>query len=134
MFMPWEAPNRRNPSTALCARGAARRLWNLAEEAWAEAETAFRGYGQPLEKVISFLYLGRLRTEMDDDWPAVISNIQKAERSWALLSRTPSREGHRWELPDNYPVFTVVMAIYHYVERIWRILVTPVFLYKIYYY
>ena len=39
---------------------------------------------------------------------------------------------HRWELPGNYPVFTAVMVIYHYVERIWRILVTPVFLYKIY--
>ena len=32
---------------------------------------------------------------------------------------------HRWELPGNYPVFTVVMVIYHYVERIWIILVTP---------
>ena len=32
---------------------------------------------------------------------------------------------HRWELPDNYPVFTMVMVIYHYVERIWRIIVTP---------
>ena len=34
---------------------------------------------------------------------------------------------HRWELPGNYPVFTVVMVIYHYIERIWRILVTPIF-------
>ena len=25
---------------------------------------------------------------------------------------------HRWELPGNYPVFSVVMVIYHYVERI----------------
>ena len=32
-----------------------------------------------------------------------------------------------WELPSNYPVFTVVMVIYHYVERIWRIPVTPIF-------
>ena len=32
---------------------------------------------------------------------------------------------HRWELPDNYPVFAVVMVIYHYVQRIWRVLVTP---------
>ena len=39
---------------------------------------------------------------------------------------------HRWELPGNYPVFTVVMVIYHYVERIWRILVTPIFTYNIY--
>ena len=34
---------------------------------------------------------------------------------------------HRWELPGNYPVLTVVMVIYHYVERIWRILITPIF-------
>ena len=25
----------------------------------------------------------------------------------------------------NYPVFTLVMAIYHYVERIWRVLIIP---------
>ena len=34
---------------------------------------------------------------------------------------------HRWELPGNYPVSIVVMVIYHYVERIWIILVTPNF-------
>ena len=34
---------------------------------------------------------------------------------------------HRWELPGNYPVLTVVMVIYHYVERIWGIIVTPDF-------
>ena len=39
---------------------------------------------------------------------------------------------HRQELPGNYPIFTVVMVIYHYVERIWIILVTPNFLYNIY--
>ena len=31
---------------------------------------------------------------------------------------------YRWELPGNYPVFTIVMVIYHYIERIWTILVT----------
>ena len=39
---------------------------------------------------------------------------------------------HRWELPVSHPVFNVVMVIYHYVERIWRILITPNYLYKIY--
>ena len=34
---------------------------------------------------------------------------------------------HRWELPGNYPVFTVVMVVYHYVEEIFIILVTPSF-------
>ena len=41
---------------------------------------------------------------------------------------------HRWELPCNYPVFTMVMLMYHYVEIIWRIIVTPIFVYNIYYY
>ena len=40
----------------------------------------------------------------------------------------------RWELPGNYHIFTVVMVIYHYVERIWRILLTPNLLYNIYNY
>ena len=39
---------------------------------------------------------------------------------------------HIRELPGNYPVFTVVMAIYHYVKIIWRILLTPNFSYNIY--
>ena len=39
---------------------------------------------------------------------------------------------HRWELPGNYPVFTVVMEMYHYVKRIRRILVIPDFSYNIY--
>ena len=33
--------------------------------------------------------------------------------------------GHSWELPTNYPVFTVLMVMYHYVDILWRILVTP---------
>ena len=39
---------------------------------------------------------------------------------------------NRWELLGNYPVFIVVMVIYHYVERIWKILVTPNCLYNRY--
>ena len=39
---------------------------------------------------------------------------------------------HRWKLPGNYPVFTVVMVICHYVERTWIILITPNFWYNIY--
>ena len=45
---------------------------------------------------------------------------------------SPSYGRHRWELPVNYPIFTVGMVTYHYVERIWRILVTPNVLYNIY--
>ena len=39
---------------------------------------------------------------------------------------------HIWELPVKYPIFTMVMVIHHYVERIWRIIDIPNFLYNIY--
>ena len=34
---------------------------------------------------------------------------------------------HGWELQGNYPVFNVLVEIYHYVEIIWRILIIPNF-------
>ena len=46
--------------------------------------------------------------------------------------RTISTCTHRWQLTGNYPVFSVVMVIYHHVERIWIIIITPNFLYDIY--
>ena len=39
---------------------------------------------------------------------------------------------HRQELTGNYPYFDVEIAIYHYVEIIWIIIITPNFLYDIY--
>ena len=45
--------------------------------------------------------------------------------STPIYFSTPSH--NRWELPDNYPVSTVVMVIYNYVERTWIIIVTPNF-------
>ena len=44
-----------------------------------------------------------------------------------IMSTYFSMTMHIWELPGNYPVFIMVMVIYHYAERIWRILVTPDF-------
>ena len=34
---------------------------------------------------------------------------------------------HRWELSGNYPVFTMVMAIYHYIEIIGELLLPVIF-------
>ena len=46
---------------------------------------------------------------------------------WSSLWPLIHTHKHRWSLTGTYTVFTVVMVIYCYVERIWRILVTPVF-------
>ena len=55
-------------------------------------------------------------------------NIVCARPVWGRLGTLLRR--HRWVLPVNYPVFSVVMVIYHYVERICRVLVIPNFLYN----
>ena len=55
----------------------------------------------------------------------------KKEISWILFQSSYCL-GNIWESPDNCLVFTVVMVMYHYVERIWIIIVTPNFSYKIY--
>ena len=58
----------------------------------------------------------------------VRSKNQRPVEVTYLLQYAPQ---HRWELLGNYPDFTVVMVIFHYVERIWRVLVTPNYLYNI---
>ena len=51
-----------------------------------------------------------------------------------IPSCTGTRSLLRWKLPGKYPVFNGVMVIYHHVERIWIIILTPYFLYNIYNY
>ena len=61
----------------------------------------------------------------------VVGHDMNAERE-GFASRSACTFLHRWELPVNYPVFSLVMVICHYLERIWRIVLTPNFLYDIY--
>ena len=54
---------------------------------------AFEAYGDPLENVTAFKYLGRVMTAGYDDWPAVVGNLQRARKSWGRLLQILSREG-----------------------------------------
>ena len=47
----------------------------------------FKEYGQPLTMVYSFKYLVQKLTEVDDNWPSVITNLWKTRKVWARLSR-----------------------------------------------
>ena len=42
------------------------------------SERAFKAYGEPLENVTTFRYLGRLLEAGDDDWLVVVGNLGKA--------------------------------------------------------
>ena len=86
--------NGRHPGTAQCAKGAERkRRWLAEMEPRENLERYLEAYGAPIESVLEFKYLGRILTEMDDDWLAVIRNLRKASRSWGFLSRVLGREG-----------------------------------------
>ena len=50
-------------------------------------ERTFQAYGEPLENVTAFNYLGIGLMAGDDDWKVVAGNLQKARRSWARMSR-----------------------------------------------
>ena len=60
----------------------------------------------------------------------------KGGKTWTSAEVEGKENGpggdHRWELPGKYPVFSVVMVIYHYFERTWRVIVTPILIYNIY--
>ena len=49
-------------------------------------ERSFEAYGEPLENMMAFKYLGKVMTAGDGDWPAVVGNLRKARKSWGRLS------------------------------------------------
>ena len=94
MLVPWRALNTRHKDTAMCRSGAERKRRRLTEAEIREStEMAFEAYGEQLQLVPRFTYLGRVMTAGDEDWPAVAGNIKKARRSWGRLQRILGREG-----------------------------------------
>ena len=41
----------------------------------------------------AFIYLGRVMTVGDDDWPEVVGKLQKVRKIWGWLLQILSREG-----------------------------------------
>ena len=67
----------------------------------------FEAYGEPLENVTAFKYLGRVMTEGDDDWPEVVGNLRKAREIWGQLSRILRQEGEDLKVLGHF--FKLVM-------------------------
>ena len=68
----------------------------------ASSERAFKAYGEPLENVTTFRYLGRVVTAGEDDWLAVVGNLGKARKSWGRLSRIMSRKGEDLKVSGSF--------------------------------
>ena len=87
-MVTWNALNRRHLSTTQCANGGGRKLRQLVEEElWKSLERAFQAYGEPLETVTLFKYMGRVLTVGDDNWPTVAGNLRKDRKNWTWMKR-----------------------------------------------
>ena len=75
-------------SSQLCKNGEVRKQQREAATASVQAlEVNFTAYGDILERVEVFKYLGRLMAMDDNDIPAARHNLRKARKVWARLSR-----------------------------------------------
>ena len=109
--MPWKDLNGRPVTTSQCDKGAEQKRQRLSEEdMWDITERDIQADGRPLAKVTSFKYLGRVLTEVDENWPAVVENLWKARKSWPRMERILGLEGTS---PQVFWVFfkVVVQAV-----------------------
>jgi hypothetical protein len=78
-----------------------------------------------LEQVSAFQYLGRPLSSMDDDWPAIYSNLSKVRQCWAMVSRVLTCEGaDPWTAATFYKV--IVQSTLPYGYKTWDVTVKVV--------
>ena len=119
MQVPQRALNGRHLGTAQCLKGADRkRRWLAEAETRENSERAFEAYGAPIESVMEFKYLGRILMATDDDWPAVVGNLEKARRSWGRLSRVLCREGAEPKVSQEFYI-AVTQAVLLFGSETW---------------
>jgi hypothetical protein len=81
--------NGRHYETALCKDRVVRKVQHaVAERTHLALLQTFTAYGEELERVEVFKYLGRLLAYDDNDTQAVRNNLKKAQSVWARLSHT----------------------------------------------
>ena len=103
MLVPWRDLNSCHKNTEMCRGGAEKKRRRLAEaEVRGSAEMAFEVYGEQLQTVPWFKYLGRILAEGGDDWPAVAGNLVKARKIWVRMQGIMSREGATKRVSGNF--------------------------------
>ena len=65
-------------------------------------EMACEVYGEKIETVPRFKYMGRILTKGDDDWPTVAGNLTKERKGWGRLQGILSREGATKRMSGNF--------------------------------
>ena len=63
------------------------------EDIWESLERAFQAYGETLDTVTFFKYMGRVLTAGDNDWTAVAGKLRKARNFLMWITTILIREG-----------------------------------------
>ena len=86
MLVPLKDLNRHHTTTAQCAKGSDQKhSWLAAEEMRESTARAFQAYISMIERVTSLKYLGKIMTDLYDNWLAVVGNMRKVSKRWARL-------------------------------------------------
>jgi hypothetical protein len=94
--------------TQLCHEGWERKKqYEAAEAAKVALNRTFTAYEEDLERVEVFKYLGRLLTYDNNDSQATQSNLKKARKSWARVSRVLRAENASSEVSGVFYKATV---------------------------
>jgi hypothetical protein len=107
--------------TRLCREGWIRgKQHEAAEAARVALRKTFTAYGDELERVEVFKYLGRLLAYDDNDSQAMRSNLKKARKSWAQVSRVLRAEN---AAPKVCGVFykATVQAVLLFGSETWKL-------------
>jgi Reverse transcriptase (RNA-dependent DNA polymerase) len=81
--------------------------------------TTFTVFGETIENVHEFKYLGRIITDTDDDKPTVTHNLNKAGKAWGQIYRLLSHEKKR-NLKAVVSVYrAIIQAILLYGSETW---------------
>ena len=80
--------NAKHTASATCREGVERIVQRKAAVENARAlDVSITAYGEELERVEVFKYLGRLMSMDNNDMPAVRANLTKARKCWKMLGR-----------------------------------------------
>jgi hypothetical protein len=107
--------------TSTCKKGRGRRSNEMLQNKQAEAEkVTFRVYGEELERVKEFRYLGRILTEDDDDTKNIIEQLKRARQKWNSIAKILKREGANAKTMAKF-YMAVVQAVLLYGAESWTI-------------
>ena len=111
----------RHQTTSTCKKGRGRRENEKLQEKQAEAEEViFTVYGEKLERVREFRYLGRILTEDDDDSKNIIEQLARARQKWNSRAKILKREGANARTMAKF-YMAVVQAVLLYGAESWTI-------------